>query len=112
MIVPVIMLPLFLVLLTAFITFDSLVKLQHARYPDAWQAAGSPWGFFWRPRGSGFAGSFWRGWLSMKWTLVTPEWARADDRARSLLRRMRICVAVWNVGVLAVGVVMVTTRLP
>jgi hypothetical protein len=106
-----IMLPLMLVLLTAFISFDSLVKIQHDQYPDAWQAAGSPWGFFWRPRGSGFAGSFWRGWLSMKWTFVTPEWVRADERARSLLHRMRICVAVWNVGVVVVGVVTVTTQL-
>lgn len=107
---PVVMFPLIVVLLTAFVSFDLLVKLQHSRYPDAWKADGAPWGFFWRPRGSGFAGAFSHGWLSMKSVFVTPEWARADERARSLLRRMRVCVAVWNVGVIAVPVIAVATR--
>ena len=43
--VPMVMFPLMLILLTAFFSFDSLVKLQHDRYPDAWKADGSPWGF-------------------------------------------------------------------
>ena len=94
--VPMVMFPLMLILLTAFFSFDSLVKLQHDRYPDAWKADGSPWGFFWRPRGGEFAGAFWRGWLSMKWVFATPEWVRADERARLLLRRIRICVAAWT----------------
>jgi hypothetical protein len=96
---------LMLVLLVGFVTFDSLVKIQHAEHVDAWLADGSPWGFFWRPPGSAFAGTFSRGWVSMKWILVTPEWVRDDQRAKKLLRRMRVCIGVWNVGVLVTAVI-------
>jgi len=37
----------------------------------------------------------------VKWLFVTPGWALADSRARQLLRRLRICAAVWNGGIIA-----------
>ncbi|SRR6266568_3545047 len=93
-------------LFTSFAAFTSLVKLEYASYRAEWEADGRPGGFsFWRPPISGFLATlrsgFSRNVLAMKWLFITPSWARADARAQQLLRRLRICVAVWNGGIVA-----------
>ncbi len=105
-------------LLAAFAAFTALVKWEYANYPGAWQTDGRPAGFFWSPVSgisarlrSGVAANV----VSFKWLFVTPSWARGDRRAEQLLRRLRICVAVWNGGLvtaLVAGALMIMAGLP
>lgn len=103
-------------LFASFVAFTSLVKLEYADHRPEWEADGRPGGFFWRPPISGFWASVRSGLatsvLSMKWVFITPPWARADGRAQQLLRRLRVCVAVWNGGIIAALVAAVAGLIP
>jgi hypothetical protein len=98
------------------VAFASLVKLEHADHRPDREADGRPGGFFRRPPVSGFRAALRSGFamnvLSLKWLFVTPSWARADARARQLLRRLRICVAVWNCGLVGAFVAAAVGLLP
>jgi hypothetical protein len=101
---------LFPFLITSFVSFSSLVKLEFTDHNSEWIADGGPQGFFWKPPYAGL----WRTWRSgyasnvllWKWLFVTPTWVRSDQRARRLLTRFRVCVAAWNVGMVG-GIVAV-----
>ncbi len=92
-------------LIASFVAFTSLVKWEYANHRQEWEADGRPGGIFWMPPVSGFwatlRSGFARNVVSLKWLFITPPWARADARAKKLLRRLRICVAVWNCGLVA-----------
>ncbi|HSB03244.1 MAG TPA: hypothetical protein VLE49_21520 [Anaerolineales bacterium] len=78
------------VLFGAFFTFDQLVRLEYHSYPSDWEKDGRPRGFFWFPSG-------WRGSnASLIWLFSTPEWVRNDEKAKKLIRRLRILVLIWN----------------
>ena len=49
MLYPTIFLLFFPVLLTAFLVFDQLVRLEHSAYRKHWEADGKPHGYFWIP---------------------------------------------------------------
>ncbi len=103
-------------LVTSFVAFTSLVKLEYADHRPEWEADGRPGGFLWRPPTSGVLPGLRSGLatnaLSLKWLFITPSWARADTRARQLLLRLRICVTVWNCGIVAAFVAVVLGLLP
>jgi hypothetical protein len=98
------------VLLGAFVTFDQLIRREYAAHRADWERDGRPHGFFWRPpvtdRPDWLARAGWSlaQWRVMGWLFRTPLWAATDSRAVRLLRRLRILVLVWNVGI-GVGVV-------
>ncbi|MBV9009385.1 MAG: hypothetical protein JO354_09515 [Verrucomicrobia bacterium] len=87
------------VLLASFYFLDRLIRHEYAFHRDQWERDGRPNGFFFRPPElrwfrSGFA--FQR--CALGWPLYTPEWVREDPTARTLHRRMRVCVLIWNLG--------------
>jgi len=105
MLIPVILALILLgFLLSALTSFDRLVKLEYGKYKDDWTRDGKPAGFFWRAGERGwfeFAPYFARNKLSLFWLFRTPSWAAADPEAKGQLKRLRICVLVWNAGVIA-----------
>jgi hypothetical protein len=89
-------------LLLAFRTLDQLVSRERTVHPDAWIADGRPSSALWGPGGTSHlanARAFHR--CSLVWLFRTPRWVVGDERAETLLRRLRRSVAVWNVGLVA-----------
>jgi hypothetical protein len=98
------------VLLGAFLTFDQLIRLEYNSYRAQWEDDGTPRGFFWVPR------EYWRiqspswfgrwksqyksSWSMQKanlfWLFSTPLWIKNDEKAKKLLKRMRVLVLIWN----------------
>ncbi len=88
-------------LIAAFYFLDRLIRHQYRVHRDAWEQAGRPVGYLFRPPEatwfrSGFA--FQR--CALAWVFYTPLWAREDPTARHLLSRLRWCVLIWNVGII------------
>ncbi len=102
------------VLFGAFFTFDQLVRLEYNSHRAHWEGNGTPRGIFWMPRqywrshSTGLPGiwkaqyrslfAMWK--ASLVWLFSTPEWIRSDEKARQLIRRLRILALVWNGSVL------------
>jgi hypothetical protein len=103
-------------LIGSFVAFTSLVKLEYGSHRPEWEADGRPGGLFWRAPTSGLWQALRSGFatnvLSLKWLFITPTWARADARSQQLLRRLRICVAVWNCGVVAAFIAAIAGLIP
>lgn len=101
----VIYLGLFSSLIFGFITFDQIVRVQHANYYQAWIEDGKPDGFFWRPPGRNvFQRMNWSGTLCvLKWLFITPNWVKQEDLSGRHLRQFRICILVWDMGVVLVS---------
>ena len=88
-------------LFLAFTNFDQLVKIEYNKYKEQWIKDGKPIGFFWRPPESNwFGSSIAMQRLSMRWIFRTPNWATGDPQAKIYLRKLRIFVLTWNVGMI------------
>jgi hypothetical protein len=89
-------------LIWAFNTFDSLIKLEHEKFHQQWIKDGQPPGMFWRPEGS--RPSFQGGIATQKSMLLLlfnkPEWIESSSQARNLLKKYRILVLAWNIGII------------
>jgi hypothetical protein len=80
-----------------FLQYDKLVEFANAEYPNDWQRDGRPDGFFCRYTD----GNQWqRGSVLMRWVFSTPDWIKLHDEAASWLRRLRVCILIWYVGML------------
>jgi hypothetical protein len=90
------------ILIFAFITFDNLIKLEHEDFHKQWLRDKQPIGMFWRPEN--YRASFGNRNASQKhmliWLFKTPNWIEESDVASILLRRFRVLVLIWNLGVL------------
>jgi hypothetical protein len=93
-------------LIWAFVTFDNLIKLEYHDFYDQWVKDRQPSGMFWKPERQSYFESFRSGTTSQKymfvWLFKTPEWIAGNDEASRLLKRLRVLVLVWNIGVLVV----------
>ena len=98
------------VLFGSFIAFDQLIRYEYNSYRTQWENDGTPKGIFWSPR------EYWRsqntnwfrnlksqyksGWAFQKvcliWLFSTPQWIKNDNKAKKLLKRLRILVLIWN----------------
>jgi len=99
------MLPLILFipfLFTAFLTFDQIVKTEHGEFFGNWVDDGQPRGFLWKPPpGPSWLGTGWAGqsrWFV--WLFQTPPWAKSSTKVMGLLRCYRVCVLIWNLGII------------
>jgi len=95
--------PLVAVLLYAFVLFDRLLRAEYEDQRQIWEADGRPRGYFWRPAECSafdFLGQFARVRLSIAWLFRTPSWIAESGPYKVSLRRHRVAVLVWNVGVL------------
>src|SRR5574341_1585709 len=92
------------ILLGSFLTFDQLIQLEYNFYRSQWENEGKPRGFFWFPR------EYWRsqstGWFStwksqyksnwamlkanLIWLFSAPQWIKSDEKAKKLLKRLRV----------------------
>jgi hypothetical protein len=87
------------VLISSFYFLDRLIRYEYAFHREAWERDGRPNGFLFHPPEAGWFRSglaFQR--CALGWPLYTPAWIRADPAAKSLHRRLRWCVLIWNVG--------------
>ena len=108
------------VLISIFITIDQLIHLEYNSNKVQWENDGRPRGFFWFPP------EYWRKqnaswfgtWKSqyksnwafqtvpLFWVFSTPQWIKNDEKAKNLIRRLRVLILVWN-GSLLLGFVSV-----
>jgi hypothetical protein len=90
------------VLFYAFMSFDRLLKMQYQRYHQCWIADGKPAGFFWRASECDFILSqFSRLRLTFSWIFSTPKWAAGCYELLAILKRLRLAVIIWNLGILS-----------
>jgi hypothetical protein len=84
------------------VMLDRLVQAEYENDRQAWLADGRPMGYFWRtPEGRGLQ-SIWAGHrLSYIWLYKTPVWVGRSGKYRSWLWRMRVCMLLWNLILLA-----------
>lgn len=104
------------VLVASFVTWRRLVRHEYTAHRTDWERDGRPVGMSWRPAEVGSLGPLSQ--LSVSWAthramLVllfrTPAWAADDPLAVRLMRRLRLFVLIWNVGVIttfAVGLLL------
>jgi len=96
-----IFLGLMVLLLFAFANFDKLVKIEYRKYKEEWMKDGKPRGFFWAPpQSTWFASSLAMQSLSLKWLFKAPEWVKNDFEAKETLRKIRLYVLIFNVGII------------
>ncbi len=92
-------------LFASLLAFTRLVEWEYANHRTEWERDGRPTAPFFRSPVSGWWNTLRSGFatnvVSLKWLFVTPSWIRTDARALQLLRRLRICAAVWNFGIIA-----------
>jgi hypothetical protein len=91
----------------AMMTFDQLVILEKAQYPEQWETDGSP-ATFYRKRSEfkrGIKEAFATNKCSLVWLFSTPQWIKGDENAEGILRRLRISVTVWNFGAMPLFIV-------
>lgn len=93
-------------LITAFWSFDQLLRLQYTIDKPGWEQDGQPCGFLlWTPpeatygrwkftKPSSIAA---RNRSSITCVFTTPPWMRQNEYARTLLWQYRLLVLLWNV---------------
>lgn len=113
MIIPVphiILLGLQPILILAFVYFYRLVKIESEMYRDQWIDDGKPLGdYFWKASlSTSFSTWFPTLRVSWSWLFKTPQWVRNDFKAKSLLRKWRITVLIWNVAIIVWFVISMT----
>ena len=86
-----ILVPMVVVLVYSFVSFDKFVRIEYETNREAWIADGKPGGFFWSvPEESSYSTALAGQMLSVKVAYKTPEWARQNPEALQCLNRMRI----------------------
>jgi hypothetical protein len=90
------------ILLWAFLTWDSLIKLEHEKFHQQWLNDEKPSGMFWRSTKS--RPSFRSGIATQKfmfvWLFKNPEWVESSEEALILIKRYRVLVLTWNVSII------------
>lgn len=88
------------VLVFGFLSFDRVVKTQYEHHRSAWLDDGKPTGFYWQAKESTWWASRWAAArLQMEWLFKNPKWSQTSPIARTWLRRYRLSILTWNVGV-------------
>ncbi len=100
-IVIIIFLGLMVLLFTAFFNFDKIVKIEHQKYNQEWIKDGKPMGFFWRSsQYTWFSSALALQRLSFRWLFTTPPWIRSDSEGLLYLKRLRMFVLCFNIGII------------
>ncbi|MFQ5906982.1 MAG: hypothetical protein ACE5JA_10495 [bacterium] len=95
------------VLIASFLIFAQVVRLEYREHRTEWEKDGKPMGFFWKPPESILVGgSLGLNRLCFYWLFKTPEWIRQNAKGMSLLRWLRICGVIWNVGIIVLAILM------
>ncbi len=98
------------VLFFTLANFDELVKIEYTKYRAEWIKDGKPRGFFWRPPESiWLAGSLSMQRLSWKWLFKTPQWISSEPKAVHRLKRLRLFVLIFNIGIILWAVISMMT---
>jgi hypothetical protein len=94
------------VCLTGHLTFDGLIRHEHRFHRHAWEKDGRPRSLlFFPPETTPFFSSrFATGRCFENWLFFTPSWVSGDSAAKTLLSRFRWSVLIWNIGVVALYV--------
>ena len=90
------------VLTYGFVSFDRLLRVQYERHRETWEADGRAAGFFWRaPECTILASKMARLRIEYAWLFRTPKWVADSPQLTLQLRRHRLAVLIWNIGILA-----------
>lgn len=81
---------------------EKIIRKLHDSFPSEWDSAGRPSGLFHNPPNINNIQPA----LSMLkniavWLFVTPAWIKGDEILSSCLMKFRVCVFVWNIGILS-----------
>jgi len=94
-------------LIGAFITFNQIIKVQYKENKNEWEASGRPCGFFWKPKEIKWPqGYIARNRLAFIWLFKTPDWIKNNDRIKKDLSRLRLLVLIWNLGIIALLIIL------
>ena len=86
-------LPGVLVLATAFLLFDKILRFQYRNFPEEWEKQGKAIGFYWVPPNSSlFSGSFQRSVRFLSWTFGSEDWMATDPKIIKMIWVMRGCI--------------------
>jgi hypothetical protein len=95
------MITLIAVLLASFYFLARLIRYEYTYHRNAWERDGRPTAWFFRPpEATWFRSGMAFNRCALGWPLYTPDWVRGDPTAKSLHRRLRWCVLVWNAGLI------------
>lgn len=90
------------ILLLGFNSINALIEILKSQHRELWEVSGRP-----SPIGFIFTGKIIRPQyiiacfiVLVQWTFKTPTWAQQNALALALLRRMRISLLIWNVGII------------
>ena len=98
----------FALLISIFLTFDKLVRLEYTDYRSMWEEDGRPRGFFWgAPETRRWFGiDLRREWAfnraNLVWSFSTPQWMKENPQALRLVRRFRLLTILWNTSFLGI----------
>ena len=84
------------ILIYSFVMFDQVVRAGYEIDRSAWKAVGKPNGFFWRAPESTFFSGLSTNRLALVWLFKDPPWAARSVACQAWLKRMRVCVVIWN----------------
>jgi hypothetical protein len=87
-------------LVYSFVLQHRLVRAEYESNRVAWEADGKPMNSFFIPPGQSWLDIVRGSWAWNRvwyvWLFKTPQWVSASIEYRLWLRRLRICVLVWN----------------
>jgi hypothetical protein len=93
----------------SFALFDRLIGAEYTDHHALWEKDGRPRGFFWRPPECGrfdMLSGLARLRLHYVWLFSTPIWVSQSPILHRWLRRARLGVVIWNVGMICVFVLL------
>ncbi len=93
----ILIIPCFVLLITAFFLYDKINKFQYQNYRKEWERNGQAGGFFWNaPESKFFAGSLTRSIRLLSWTFGNETWMKNEPKIIRTALIMRLCVfAFW-----------------
>jgi hypothetical protein len=99
-------------LIYSFALFDRLIRAEYTDNHAVWEKDGRPRGLFWRPAECGrfdILSGLARLRLHCVWLFSTPVWISQSPILHRCLRRARLGVLIWNLGMTCVFVLLFKT---
>jgi hypothetical protein len=95
------------VLLACFSSFSRLLAHMKAAHHSDWLISGKPSPMGWWEQGyqANCKAQLKAQWCSLSWLFKTPNWCTSDEDAMFLLRRYRMWVGLWNLGVMPIFII-------
>jgi hypothetical protein len=82
---------------------NRLIKHVYLNHKDIWLEYNKPGGLFWKPDEDYNKDAL--GKFIYKWMFASPKWILNDLKAHKVLKKLRVCFFVWNIGCISFWIV-------